>query len=89
MQAEGDQFLHLLVSMSQHAVCHRSYAQAPHGHQVCINCRSVKIASLEVAVGDVVVIAAADDEADGDAEPPLGLLQAVWQTAKGQLQLCG
>jgi len=44
---------------------------------------------LEVAVGDIVVIAAADDEADEDAEPPLGLLQAVWQTAKGQLQLLG
>ena len=56
---------------------------------MCINCRSVKIASLEVTVGDVVVIAAADDEAGGDAEPPLGLLQAVWQTAKGQLQLLG
>ena len=87
MQAEGDQFL--CLSQSQHSVCQRSYAQTPHGSQVCINCRSVKIASLEVAVGDVVVIAAADDEADGDAEPPLGLLQAVWQTAKGQLQLRG
>lgn len=57
--------------------------------KICINCRSVKIASLEVAVGDIVVIAAADDEADEDAEPPLGLLQAIWQTAKGQLQLLG
>ena len=46
-------------------------------------CRSVKIASVEVAVGDVVVIAAADDEADDDAEPPLALLQAIWQTGKG------
>ncbi|DBB09374.1 TPA: hypothetical protein ACH3X3_007949 [Trebouxia sp. C0006] len=49
--------------------------------------RSVKIASLEVAVGDIVVIAAADDEADEDAEPPLGLLQAVWQTAKGTKEM--
>ncbi|KAL0027901.1 hypothetical protein WJX79_001540 [Trebouxia sp. C0005] len=49
--------------------------------------RSVKIASLEVTVGDVVVIAAADDEAGGDAEPPLGLLQAVWQTAKGAKEM--
>lgn len=45
--------------------------------------RSVKIAALEVAVGDVVVVAAADDVEEG-VEPPLALLQALWQTAKGQ-----
>ncbi len=50
--------------------------------------RSVKIASLEVAVGDVVVIAATEDEADDDAEPPLALLQAMWQSVKGQLPIC-
>lgn len=49
---------------------------------VCL-ARSVKIAALEVAVGDVVVVAAADDEEEG-VEPPLALLQALWQTAKGQ-----
>jgi len=79
----------LFFLQSPHSACQRVYAQKLHGNQVCIKCRSVKIASLEVAVGDIVVIAAADDEADGDAEPPLGLLQAVWQTAKGQLQLFG
>ena len=45
--------------------------------------RSVKIAALEVAVGDVVVVAAADDVEEG-VGPPLALLQALWQTAKGQ-----
>ena len=44
--------------------------------------RSVKIAALEVAVGDVVVVAAADDVEEG-VGPPLALLQALWQTAKG------
>lgn len=34
-------------------------------------------------MGDVVVVAAADDEEEG-VEPPLALLQALWQTAKGQ-----
>ena len=38
-------------------------------------------------MGDVVVIAAADDEADEDAEPPLALLQAIWQTGKGVMLL--
>ncbi len=77
------------MSQSWHSACQRGYAQTLHVFQKCANCRSVKIASLEVAVGDIVVVAAADDEADGDAEPPLGLLQAVWQTTKGQLQLLG
>ena len=50
-------------------------------------CRSVKIASLQVAVGDVVALASADDEEEegNDAGAPLGLLQALWQTPKGQL----
>lgn len=87
MQADATKFL--CLSQSRHTTCHRVHIQRLHGSQMCINCRSVKIASLEVAVGDIVVIAAADDEADEDAEPPLGLLQAVWQTAKGQLQLLG
>ncbi len=77
------------MPQSPYSASQRICVQKLHASQVCINCRSVKIASLEVAVGDVVVIAAADDEGDGDAEPPLGLLQAVWQTAKGQLQLVG
>ena len=47
--------------------------------------RSVKIASLEVSVGDVVAIAAADDEEEeAEAGAPVGLLQALWQTAKGK-----
>ena len=45
--------------------------------------RSVKIAALEVSVGDVVVVAAAD-EVEEDVGPPLALLQALWQTSKGQ-----
>lgn len=45
--------------------------------------RSVKIAALEVVVGDVVLVAAADDVEEG-VEPPLALLQALWQTAKGE-----
>ena len=50
-------------------------------------CRSVKIASLQVAVGDVIALASADDEAEegDDAGAPLGLLQGLWQTPKGQL----
>ena len=52
------------------------------GTALCLR-RSVKIASLEVSVGDVLVIAAADDEEEDGIEPPLGLLQAMWQTAKG------
>lgn len=50
----------------------------------CFDCmaRSVKITALEVAVGDVVVVAAADDVEEG-VGPPLALLQALWQTAKG------
>ena len=46
--------------------------------------RTVKVASLEVSVGDVVTMAAAGDcDEEGDAGAPLGLLQALWQTAKG------
>ena len=54
------------------------------GRCKCFDCiaRSVKIAALEVMVGDVVVVAAADD-ADEGVGPPLALLQAFWQTAKG------
>lgn len=48
--------------------------------------RSVKIAAMEVSVGDMVAVAAAGDLKE-DAEPPLALLQALWQTAKGQLTL--
>ena len=45
--------------------------------------RSVKIAAMEVSLGDIVAVAAADDSEEEDA-PPLALLQALWQTAKGQ-----
>lgn len=38
---------------------------------------------MEVSVGDVVAVAAADD-VEEEAGAPLALLQALWQTPKGQ-----
>lgn len=48
--------------------------------------RSVKIAAMEISVGDMVAVAAAGD-VEEDAESPLALLQALWQTVKGQRTL--
>ena len=49
----------------------------------------MKLGKLEVAVGDVLLLAPEegeeDDEVEEGAEPaaPLGLVQALWQTSSG------
>ncbi|KAL3133378.1 hypothetical protein ABBQ38_007248 [Trebouxia sp. C0009 RCD-2024] len=48
--------------------------------------RSVKIAAMEISVGDMVAVAAAGD-VEEDAESPLALLQALWQTVKGEKKM--
>ena len=51
-------------------------------------CRSVKLAELLINAGDIVELAPADSEETDGAEPPLALLQAIWQTKKGQCTAC-
>lgn len=51
-------------------------------------CRSVKLAELLINVGDIVELAPADSDKTDGAEPPLALLQAIWQTKKGQCAAC-
>ena len=51
--------------------------------------RKVKLGKQEVSVGDVLLLALEGDEQCGaaeeeDAEAPLGLVQALWQTASGK-----
>ena len=55
-----------------------------------MTCRSVKIGSSEVALGDVIALTAVDDEAEEeDTGTPLALLQALWQTPQGELHSIG
>lgn len=54
--------------------------------------RKVRLGKEEVAVGDVVLLALEGDEQFGageeeDAEAPLGLVQALWQTPSGKTRM--
>lgn len=58
--------------------------------QRSVACRKATVGKLDVALGDVVQLAA-DEEGDGEdsdasAEPALGLVQAMWQSASGELE---
>lgn len=47
-------------------------------------CRSAQVGELQVSVGDIIELAPVDEEEADDAQTPLALLQAIWQTKKGQ-----